>query len=65
MMSIRVQLLRACTSERVAIETLQGEVVQERRDARFETPINAAQKVIGWDVIFKVERVKQPFLPTR
>jgi hypothetical protein len=39
--------------------------VQERRDARFETPINAAQKVIGWDVIFKVERVKQPFLPTR
>lgn len=27
--------------------------------------INAAQKVIGWDVIFKVERVKQSLLPTR
>jgi len=33
--------------------------------AQIETLINAAQKVIGWDVIFKVERVKQPFLPTR
>jgi hypothetical protein len=33
--------------------------------AQIETPINAAQKVIGGDVIFKVERVKQPLLPTR
>jgi hypothetical protein len=33
--------------------------------AQIETPINAAQKVIGWDVIFKVERVKQSLLPTR
>lgn len=27
--------------------------------------INAAQKVISWDVIFEIERVKQPFLSTR
>lgn len=40
-----------------------GEVMAQV--AQIETPINAAQKVIGWDVIFKVERVKQPFLPTR
>lgn len=33
-MSIRVQFLCACTSEQVAIETLQGEAVQERRYAR-------------------------------
>jgi hypothetical protein len=33
--------------------------------AQIETLINAAQKVIGWDVIFKVERVKQALLPTR
>jgi hypothetical protein len=33
--------------------------------AQIKTPINAAQKVIGRNVIFKVERVKQPFLPTR
>jgi hypothetical protein len=32
---------------------------------QIETLINAAQKVIGWDVIFKVERVKQSLLPTR
>jgi hypothetical protein len=32
---------------------------------QIETLINAAQKMIGWDVIFKVERVKQPLLPTR
>jgi hypothetical protein len=40
-----------------------GEVMAQI--AQVETPINAAQKVIGGDVIFKVERVKQPFLPTR
>lgn len=33
--------------------------------AEIKTPINAAQKVIGGNVIFKVERVKQSFLPTR
>jgi hypothetical protein len=33
--------------------------------AQIETLINAAQKVIGWDVVFKVERVKQSLLPTR
>jgi hypothetical protein len=33
--------------------------------AQIKTPINAAQKVIGWIAIFKVERVKQPLLPTR
>jgi hypothetical protein len=32
---------------------------------QIETSINAAQKVIGWDVLFKVERVKQSLLPTR
>jgi hypothetical protein len=32
---------------------------------QIEALINAAQKVIGWDVIFKAERVKQPLLPTR
>jgi hypothetical protein len=40
-----------------------GEVMAQV--AQIETPINAAQKVIGWDVIFKVERVKQSLLPTR
>jgi hypothetical protein len=30
-----------------------GEVVAQF--AKIEAPINAAQKVIGWDVIFKVE----------
>jgi hypothetical protein len=40
-----------------------GEVMAQI--AQIETPINAAQKVIGWDVIFKVERVKQSLLPTR
>ena len=33
--------------------------------AQIETLINATQKVICWDVIFKVERVKQSFLLTR
>ena len=33
--------------------------------AEIKASINAAQEVIGWDVIFKVERVKQPLLPTR
>jgi hypothetical protein len=32
--------------------------------AQIEALINAAQKVIGWDVIVKVERVKQSLLPT-
>jgi len=32
---------------------------------QIETPINAAQKVTGWDVILKVKRVKQSLLPTR
>ena len=40
-----------------------GEVMAQV--AQIETLINAAQKVIGWDVIFKVERVKQSLLPTR
>ncbi len=40
-----------------------GEVVAQV--AQIETLINAAQKVIGGDVIFKVERVKQSLLPTR
>jgi hypothetical protein len=40
-----------------------GEVMAQV--AQIETPINAAQKVIGGDVLLKVERVKQPFLPTR
>ena len=40
-----------------------GEVMAQV--AQIETPINAAQKVGGWNVIFKVERVKQPLLPTR
>jgi len=40
-----------------------GEVMAQI--AQIKTPINAAQKVIGWNVIFKVERVKQPLLPTR
>ena len=40
-----------------------GEVMAQV--AQIETLINAAQKVIGWDVIFKVERVKQSILPTR
>ncbi len=40
-----------------------GEVMAQV--AQIETLINAAQKVIGWDVIFKVERVKQSFLSTR
>jgi hypothetical protein len=29
---------------------------------QIKTPINAAQKVIGGNVIFKVERVKKPLL---
>jgi hypothetical protein len=33
--------------------------------AQIEAPINVVQKVIGRDVIFKVERVKQSLLPTR
>ena len=33
--------------------------------AEIKASINAAQEVIGWDVIFNVERVKQPLLPTR
>ena len=40
-----------------------GEVMAQV--AQIEIPINAAQKVIGWNVIFKVERLKQPILPTR
>ena len=40
-----------------------GEVMAQV--AQIETLINAAQKVIGGDVIFKVERVKQSLLPTR
>ncbi len=39
-----------------------GEVVTQV--AQIETPISAAQKMIFWDVVFKVERVKQPILPT-
>jgi len=31
--------------------------------AQIETPINAAQKVIGWNVIFKVERVNSRSCP--
>jgi len=33
--------------------------------AQIETLINTAQKVIGRDVTFKVEGVKQSLLPTR
>jgi hypothetical protein len=33
--------------------------------AEVEALINAAQKVIGWDVIFKVQRAKLPLLSTR
>lgn len=40
-----------------------GEVMAQV--TQIETLINVAQKMIGWDVIFKVERVKQPLLPTR
>ena len=40
-----------------------GEVMAQI--AQIEALINAAQQVIGWDVIFEIERVKQPFLPTR
>jgi hypothetical protein len=40
-----------------------GEVMAQI--AQIETLINAAQKVICRDVIFKVERVKQSLLPTR
>lgn len=40
-----------------------GEVMAQV--AQIKTPINAAQKVIGWNVIFKVERVKQSLMPTR
>jgi hypothetical protein len=40
-----------------------GEVMAQV--AQIETPINATQKVIGWNVIFKVERVKQSRLPTQ
>ena len=37
-----------------------GEVMAQI--VQIETPINAAQKVIGGDVIFKIERVKKPLL---
>ena len=40
-----------------------GEVMAQV--AQIETPINVAQEMIWWDVIFNVERVKQPFLSTR
>jgi hypothetical protein len=40
-----------------------GEVVAQV--AQIEAPINAAQQMICWDVIFKIERVKQPRLATR
>jgi hypothetical protein len=40
-----------------------GEVMAQI--AQIKTLINAVQKVIGWDVIFEIERVKQPFLSTR
>lgn len=40
-----------------------GEVLAQV--AQIKTSINAAQKVSGWNVIFKVERVKQSILPTR
>jgi hypothetical protein len=33
--------------------------------AQIEASINIAQEMIWWDVFFNVERVKQPFLPTR
>jgi hypothetical protein len=33
--------------------------------AQIETPINVARKMVGWNMIFKVERVKQPILPAR
>ena len=38
-----------------------GEVMAQV--AQINTRINATQQVIGGDVIFRVERVKQPFLP--
>jgi hypothetical protein len=40
-----------------------GEVMAQA--AQIETLINAAQKVIEGNVLFKVERVKQSLLPTR
>ena len=40
-----------------------GEVMAQV--AQIEALINAAQKVIGWDVILKVEGAKQSLLPTR
>jgi hypothetical protein len=40
-----------------------GEVMAQVAQVKALT--NAAQKVIVWDVIFKVERVKQPLLPTQ
>lgn len=40
-----------------------GEVMAQV--AQIETLINAAQKAIAWNVIFKVERVKQPLPSTR
>jgi hypothetical protein len=33
--------------------------------AEIKASINAAQEVIGWDVIFNVERVKQSLLSAR
>ncbi|MNF89036.1 hypothetical protein D3C84_715410 [compost metagenome] len=40
-----------------------GEVMAQV--AQIESLINAAQKVIGGDVIFRVERAKQSLLPIR
>ncbi|WP_348967365.1 hypothetical protein [Pseudomonas sp. PS02303] len=40
-----------------------GEVLAQV--AQIKTSITAAQKVSGWNVISKVERVKQSLLPTR
>jgi len=40
-----------------------GEVLAQV--AQIKTSITAAQKVGDWNVIFKVERVKQSLLPTR
>ncbi|WP_371850926.1 hypothetical protein [Pseudomonas migulae] len=40
-----------------------GEVLAQV--AQIKTSITAAQKVSDWNVIFKVERVKQSLLPTR
>lgn len=40
-----------------------GEIVAQV--AEIETLINATQEMIFWDMVFKIERVKQPILPTR